>query len=111
MGDDDAKTVGVAAFDERDFTGCVGVCVTARVLEGLFEKFQALGAVCGPHQQVVPQPARVALSTFAAFDNVQLEARRSQEKGSIPRTQGYFTSEKVAVKVHGPVKFGYEQNR
>lgn len=110
MGYDDAKAVGVAAFDKRDVAGCVGVCVTARVLQCLFEIFQALGAVCGPHQQVVPEPARVALSMFAAFDDVQLEARRGQEKGSVIRAEGYFTSKQVAVKGHGPFKFGYEQN-
>ncbi|GAA5189705.1 hypothetical protein GCM10023346_05050 [Arthrobacter gyeryongensis] len=110
MGYDDAKAVGVPTFDKRDLAGCVGVCVTARVLQCLFEIFQALGALRGPHQQVVSQPARVALNTFPAFDDIKLEAFRGQEKGSVIRAEGYYTSKQVAVKGYGPVKFGYEQN-
>jgi hypothetical protein len=111
MGYHYAKAIGVTAFDKRDITCRVGVRVTACVFQRLFEIFQAAGAVCGPHQQVVSQPAWVTLSMFAAFDDVQLEALLSQEKGSIPRTEGYFTSEQIAVKGHGPAKFGHEQNR
>jgi hypothetical protein len=83
MGYDDAESVWVSSFDKRDFAGCVGVCVTARVLQCLFEMLQASGGVCGPHQQMMPQPSFMVDGSFAAFDDVELEASWSQEQGGI----------------------------
>lgn len=111
VGDDNAEAVRVASFDKGDVAGLVYVHIAAHLLQCLLQTFQALVAFGGPHQQVVAQTAGVSLSMFAAFDDVQLEAFSGQEKGGFGGPEGYFAFEQVSVKIHGPVKFGYVQDR
>lgn len=112
MRDDDPDAIGVKAFDKGDSTGCVGVRVSPRILQGLMKIFQSLDAVRGPHQHVKAQPPCVALGPVASLDEVQLEASGGQKKSRIPLgEQGYFTAEQVTVERHGPVQFGHEQDR
>lgn len=111
MGDDDTNAIGVAAFDESHSPGCVGLRVSAHFFQSLFEVSQALGGVCRPHQQVVPDSARVVLRPLATLDEVELEASGCKEEGRIARVNGLFTSEQVPVEVHRSVEFCHELDR
>ncbi len=112
MGDDDPNAIGIAALDECDSSGGVGLRVSPHLFQGLLEMFQALSGFCRPHQQVMPQPTRVTLGQLATLDEVELEAPGGQEESRIPLgAEGYFTSEQVPVEVHRPVQFGHELDR